>query len=120
MQYYYREAPWSSSRAARLRCRKSPEGPEFEAGHRHPRTGKLCQLSSKRVPFFRIREGRGNGKRNGLRLSLVVPKIQVDSTPTAATAIGLREIFTSFTFNMLSKLVVPLKHVLASTFFSSI
>ena len=37
--------------AARLQCRKSPEGREFEAGLRHPTTGKLCQPSSEWIPL---------------------------------------------------------------------
>ena len=38
-------------RAAWLWCRKSPEGIEVKAGLSHPMTGKLCQPSSKCVPF---------------------------------------------------------------------
>ena len=46
-------------RAARLWCRMSPLGREFEAGLCHAATGKLslCQPSSKWIAFFRIREG---------------------------------------------------------------
>ena len=38
-------------RAARLWCRKSPEGHEYEAGLGRLTTGKLCQPSSKWVPL---------------------------------------------------------------------
>ena len=46
---------------------ESLKGLEFEAGLRHPTTGKLCQPSSEWVPF--------------LELGKAVPKIQLDSNP---------------------------------------
>ena len=44
-------------RAARLRCRKSPSGCEFEAGLRHATTGKLSVNIAVNGYMFRIREG---------------------------------------------------------------
>ena len=52
---------------------------EFEAGLCHATTGKLCQPSSKGVPFSnkgRIRQQKG---RDELHFSSAVPKIQWDS-----------------------------------------
>ena len=40
-----------------LWCRKSPEGPEFKAGLRHLKTGKLClSIKQKMGTFFESRK----------------------------------------------------------------
>ena len=39
-------------RAARLWCTKSPEGREFEAGFRHPTTGKLSLSTQRKMGTF--------------------------------------------------------------------
>ena len=81
-------------RAAWLRCRKTPEGREFEAGLRYPTTGKLS--SNQR----RIRQQK---EKDGLCLSSAVPKI----APNVPTAITLWEtfIFTYYAENKNSKAI---------------
>ena len=54
---------------------------EFEVGFRHATTGKLCQPSSKGVPFSNQDRIRQRNERDGLRLSSAVPKIQWESNP---------------------------------------
>ena len=54
---------------------------EFEARLCHAATGKLCQRSSKWVPFLNWGRIRQRKEREGLRLSSAVPKIQWDSNP---------------------------------------
>ena len=49
---------------------------EFEAGIHHVTIGKLCQPSSKWVPFSNERRIRLGYERDGLCLSSAVPKIQ--------------------------------------------
>ena len=44
-------------RAARLRCRKSPNGCEFEARLRHATNGKLSVNTAVNGYLFRVREG---------------------------------------------------------------
>ena len=62
-------------RDARLWCRKSPEGHEFEPGLHHPATGKLS-LSTKRVMGSSLGKDRQRWQRDGLRLPYTVPQIQ--------------------------------------------
>ena len=67
-------------------CRKSPEGLEFDAGRRHPTTGKLCQPSSKWIPFSNQGRTRQRKERDGLRLfDLLYPRYSRTLTPTAPT-----------------------------------
>ena len=54
---------------------------EFEARLSHAATGKLCQPSRKWVPFSNKGRIRQQKERDGLCLSLAVPKIQWDSNP---------------------------------------
>ena len=56
--------------------RKLPEDRELKAGPRHPSPGKLCQPSSKWVPFSNRRMIKQQKERDEPRLSFVVPKIQ--------------------------------------------
>ena len=58
---------------ARLWCRKSPEGREFEVGLRHLTTGNLS--ASTKWELF-SNQGRQRKERDGLRISFAVPKIQ--------------------------------------------
>ena len=67
---------------------------EFKAGLCHAATGKLCQPSSKWVPYSNKGRIRQRKERNGLHFSSAVPKIQWDSNPTASMAIRLWETFT--------------------------
>ena len=61
--------------AALLRCRKSQQGCEFEAGLRHVTTGKLYKPSREWVPFSNQGRLRQLKERDRLRLSSAVPKI---------------------------------------------
>ena len=62
-----------------LRCRKSPEGREFNARLRHPATGKLfCQPSSEWVPYFESGKNKAAKGEGWAPLSFAVPKIQWD------------------------------------------
>ena len=54
---------------------------ELEARLRHAATGKLCQPSSKWIPFFELGKDKARKERDGLRLSSAVPKIQWVSNP---------------------------------------
>ena len=59
----------------------------------HPTTGKLCQSSSKWVPFLNQGMIRLGKERDGLFLSSAMPK-SGSLTPTAPTAIRQWETFT--------------------------
>ena len=58
---------------------KVTKGCEFEPGLGHQMTGKLGQPS--RVPFSNQRRIRQQKERDGLHLSIAMPKIQYDSNP---------------------------------------
>ena len=67
---------------------------EFEAGLRYATTGRLCQPSSKWVPF-RIREGLGSERRGmGSAFDQLCPRYSGTLTPTAPKAIRLWKTFT--------------------------
>ena len=75
-------------------CRKLPKGREFKAGLCYDYWKTFCQPSSKWVTFSNQGKKRQRKERHWLRLSLAVPMIQLDSNPTAPTAIRLWETFT--------------------------
>ena len=54
---------------------------ELEAGLRYATTVKLCQPSSKWVPFSNLGRIRQRKERDRPRLPSAVPKIQLDSNP---------------------------------------
>ena len=69
---------------------------EFEAGLCHATTGKLCQPSSKWVPFSNYGRPRQRKERDGLCFHQLCPRYSRTLTPTARTAIRLWETFTVY------------------------
>ena len=69
---------------------------EFKAGLRHATTRKLCQPSSKWVPFSNQGRIKQRWERDGLRLSSAVPKTQWDSYLHCPTTIRLWETVTFY------------------------
>ena len=73
------------------------EGRKFMAGLYHRTTGKLCQPSSKWVPFSNLGRIRQLKERDGHCLSFAVPKILYASSPTAPMAIRVWETIQKLT-----------------------
>ena len=105
--------------SAWLRCRKSPEGREFNARLRHPATGKLfCQPSSEWVPYFESGKDKAAKGEGWAPLSFAVPMIQWDSNshcPYGKKAMGKLFEMNSHSYTCCMTCVVlckyPQKHV---------
>ena len=67
---------------------------EFEAGLRHATTGKLCQPSSKWVPFSNKGRIKQRKEMVGSAFHQMYPRYSGTLIPTAPTAIRLWETFT--------------------------
>ena len=86
---------------ARLWCRRSPEGREFEAGFRHPTNEKLIPSTQRSMGTF-FEFGKDKERKKGVLGSAfhqLCPRYSGALNPTAPTAIILLETFT-FTCKM--------------------